>query len=103
MAAACFGICSSTVLIDRKATRVRPLEDAYSNIRLSLVFAANQAVAMKLRESRTEKAIPLSCAPYGLDRLITCGGVAASFGTSTHKREANTEVEGPPTRRRRVG
>ncbi|KAL9948563.1 hypothetical protein ACHAO5_001663 [Verticillium nonalfalfae] len=93
---------SSTILIDGKATRVSPLADTHGNIRLPLVFAANQAVAIELKESGTGQAFPLSGAPYGLNRLITCGGVAASFGTSTHKRKANTEVEGRPTRRRRV-
>jgi hypothetical protein len=91
---------SSTILIDGKAVRETPIQDIHHNINLQLSFVANESVSIHLKESHTGHSFPLSGAPYNLSRQVARGGLAASFGTSTHKR-GGSELYGRPARRRR--
>ncbi|KAI3331236.1 hypothetical protein F4824DRAFT_476071 [Ustulina deusta] len=58
---------------------------------------------MTTRARGSSSSFPLSGSPYNSSVLVSHGGLAASFGTRSHKRRrADCESHGRPSRRRRL-
>ncbi|KAI0977472.1 acyl transferase/acyl hydrolase/lysophospholipase [Xylaria arbuscula] len=94
---------SSTLFIDKKATRFQVEYDVYGNIIVPLVFFADQAFSLEIKQDSSSSPFPLSGSPYNNPALVLRGSLAASFGTRSHKRRrADSELHGRPCRRRRL-
>ncbi|KAI0798414.1 acyl transferase/acyl hydrolase/lysophospholipase [Xylaria sp. FL0064] len=94
---------SSTLFIDKKATRFQVEHDVYGNIIVPLVFFADQAFSLEIKQDSSSSPFPLSGSPYNNPALVLRGSLAASFGTRSHKRRrADSELRGRPCRRRRL-
>ncbi|KAI3326631.1 hypothetical protein HD806DRAFT_532267 [Xylariaceae sp. AK1471] len=95
-------LASSTLLINKKATRFKLAYDVYGNIVLPLVFFADQSFSLEVKQDRSRSSFPLSGSPYINSVLVSRGGLAASFSTRSHKRRrADCESRGRLSRRRR--
>ncbi|KAI0810076.1 acyl transferase/acyl hydrolase/lysophospholipase [Xylaria sp. FL0064] len=95
---------SSTLLIDKKATTFQVKYDVYGNIIVPLVFFADQSFSLEVKQGSLSSSFPLSGSPYNNSALVSRGGLAASFGTRSHKRRraADCESHGRLSRRRRL-
>ncbi|KAI1489423.1 hypothetical protein F5X96DRAFT_683944 [Biscogniauxia mediterranea] len=93
-------LSNSALLVDGREIRNKPAVDPYGNIQIILHFTARQCINLELKDGRSSPPFPLSGAPYTISKLVTRGGLAATFGTRSHKRKADLEMGGQPRRRR---
>lgn len=91
------------LFVDGKAVPFKVVQTPDENLKVFISYIAGHSFRLDVREAQEGTAFPLSGSPYTLSTLISRGGLAASFGTRTHKRKAEHELPGPQVRRRRHG
>lgn len=85
-------LCSSTIFINGKVTKSKPLIDHDGNIALKISFSTRCSLCIELKESGSRQSFPISGSPHTIASLISKGCLAAYFGRGTHKRRAVDNV-----------
>ncbi|KAI3339670.1 acyl transferase/acyl hydrolase/lysophospholipase [Ustulina deusta] len=94
---------SSTILINRKATRFQIIYNDHGNITVPLVFLAGRSFSLEVRQDFSCLLFLLSGSPYVCSMLVSRSSVAASFGTRSYKRKRdNCKPCGRQSQRRRL-
>ncbi|KAI1655482.1 acyl transferase/acyl hydrolase/lysophospholipase [Daldinia decipiens] len=93
---------NSVLLINGQKTKFKSAKDAKGNIKVALVFVGHSSISLELKEMRWNTAFHLSGSPYILPELVSRSGLAAPFGTRTHKRKAESDLPERQSQRRRL-
>lgn len=93
---------NSVLLINGQKTKFKPVKDAKGNIKVALVFVGHSSISLELKEMQWNTAFHLSGSPYILPELVSRSGLAASFGTRTHKRKAESDLLERQSQRRKL-